>query len=104
MFKGYLSVCPLQEYFILVCSAPSITLPYPFTFPTPHFQQLSIYLLISSTLTSYVLQNYWCSIFLFSFPSFSKSHKVVPLLQTHSTSEFVYDHACFCAYVCLLDL
>jgi hypothetical protein len=35
------------------------------------------------------------------FPSFPKFHRVVPLLQTCSTSEFVYDHTCFCVYVYL---
>jgi hypothetical protein len=35
----------------------------------------------------------------FSFPSFSEFHRAVPLLQSCSTSEFVYDHACF--YICL---
>jgi hypothetical protein len=47
--------------------------------------------------------HYWCSIIFFTFPSFPKFHRVVPLLQTCSTSEFVYDHIYFC--VCLsLDL
>jgi hypothetical protein len=40
-------------------------------------------------------------LYLFSFPSFPKFHRVVPLLQTCSTSEFVYDHAWFCVYVYL---
>jgi hypothetical protein len=31
-------------------------------------------------------------------------HKAVPLFQTCPTSEFVYDHACFCVYVYLSDL
>jgi hypothetical protein len=52
----------------------------------------------------YILQYYWCSILLFSFPSFPKFHRVVPLLQICSTYEFVYCHACFYVYVCLLDL
>jgi hypothetical protein len=39
----------------------------------------------------------------FSFPSFSELHRVVPLLQTCSTYEFVYDDVCFCVYVYLLD-
>jgi hypothetical protein len=39
----------------------------------------------------------YLSLFLFLFPQF---HRVV-LLQAHSTSEFVYDHACFCVYVYL---
>jgi hypothetical protein len=46
------------------------------------------------------MQYYRCSIILFSFPSFPKFH-IVPLLETCSTSEFVYDHACFCVYVYL---
>jgi hypothetical protein len=37
----------------------------------------------------------------FFFPSFPKFHRVVPLLQTSSTSEFVYNHACFCIAVYL---
>jgi hypothetical protein len=41
------------------------------------------------------------SLFLSLFPEF---HRVVPLLQTCSTTEFVFDHACFCVYVYLLDL
>jgi hypothetical protein len=39
-----------------------------------------------------------------SFLSFPELHRVVPLLQTCSTYEFVHDHACFCVYVYLLDL
>jgi hypothetical protein len=42
-----------------------------------------------------VLWYYWCSIILFSFPFFLKFHRVVPLLWTCSTSEFVYDHTYF---------
>jgi hypothetical protein len=77
-------------------------LSYPFLPPPfPIFQQLSIYILISSTFTSYVLQYYWCSIIFLFFPSFLELRKVVLLLQTCSTSEFVYDHVCFCVYVYL---
>jgi hypothetical protein len=70
----------------------------------PIFQQLSIHMLISSTFTSYVLWYYWCSIILFSLPSFPKSNRAVLLLQTCSPSEIAYGHACFCVYVYLLDL
>jgi hypothetical protein len=38
---------------------------------------------------------------LFSFPSFPEFHRVVPLLQTWSTFEFVYNHTCFCGCVYL---
>jgi hypothetical protein len=44
---------------------------------TPIFQQLPIHILLSSTFTCY----YWCSNVLFSFPSFPRFHRVVPLLQ-----------------------
>jgi hypothetical protein len=54
-----------------------------------------LYLLI----LSYAILLMLChSLFLSSFPKF---HRVVPLLQTCSTSEFVYDHVCFCIYVYL---
>jgi hypothetical protein len=39
----------------------------------------------------------------FSFPSFPGFHRVI-LLQTCSTYQFVYEHACFYIYVYLLDL
>jgi hypothetical protein len=56
----------------MVHSTLCITLPYPFS-PIPHFKHLSKHILISSTVTSYVLQCNLCSIILFSFhlsPSF----------------------------------
>jgi hypothetical protein len=47
------------------------------------------------------MQYSWYSIILFSFPSFLKFHRVVPLLPTYSTFELVYDHAYVCIYVYL---
>jgi hypothetical protein len=41
----------------------------------------------------------WYAILLMLYHSLSKFHRVVLLLQTCSTSEFVHDHACFCVYV-----
>jgi hypothetical protein len=45
----------------------------------------------------------WCVLLmlylLFAFSSFPEFHRVNTLLQTCSTSEFVYD--CFCVYVYL---
>jgi hypothetical protein len=76
----------------------------PLYLPSPIFQEPSIHILISSAFTDLVLWYYRCSVTLFSFPSFPEFHRIVSLLQTCSTSEFVYDHACFCAYVYLLDL
>jgi hypothetical protein len=70
--------------------------PLPLYLMPTIFQKLSIYSFISSTITSYVMWYYWCSIILFSFPSFPKFQS---LLQTCSTSEIVYDHTCFCVYV-----
>jgi hypothetical protein len=74
----------------------SLLFSYPFTYHPlffNSFQYTSLYL--SSIFISYVMWCYWYSIILFSFPFFPKFHTVVPLLQTCSTSEFVYDHACF---------
>jgi hypothetical protein len=64
------------------------------------FQYLSLYPLPSQMLCFSVL----LILILFSFPSFPKSHRVVPLLQTCSTYEFIYAHICFCGYVYLLGL
>jgi hypothetical protein len=47
------------------------------------------------------MRYYWCSITFLSFSSLPEFHRIVPLLQTCSTSEFLYDHACFCVYVYL---
>jgi hypothetical protein len=77
MFKRCLNVGLLWVYFTLVHSTLSIIILLPI------FQQLSIYIIISSTFTFYVLQYNWCSIILFSFPSFSKFHSVVPLYYNH---------------------
>jgi hypothetical protein len=71
----------------------------PFYFPSPVFQLLSIHIFTSSTFTPYDMWYYWCSIILFSFLSFSEFHRVVPLKQMCSTTEFVYDHAYFCVYI-----
>jgi hypothetical protein len=69
--------------------------------PLPPSPCFSTHILISSTFTSYGMQYYRCSVILFSFPSFPEFHRVVTLLQTCSTTEHVYDHACFCVYVSL---
>jgi hypothetical protein len=50
---------------------------------------------MSSAFTGGVLWYCWCFMILFSFPSFPMSHRVVLLLQSCSTSEFVYSHVCF---------
>jgi hypothetical protein len=70
-------------------------------FLSPVFQQFSIHIIISSTLTSYGMWYYWCSVILFSFPSFPKYNRLVPLLHKYSTPEFACDHACSCIYVYL---
>jgi hypothetical protein len=95
--KEYLNVCPLLVYFTLVHLTPSITLPYPFTSHIQFFksfQYTSLYLLPSHLMLCDI-------IILFSFSSFPEFHEVVPLLQTCSTPEFVYDYPCFCLYVYL---
>jgi hypothetical protein len=103
--KGFLNVSLLWVYFTLVSSTPCITLPYPFASHPPFFnsfQYTSLYHPYILYLQRHnVLQYCWCSIILFSFPSFPKFHRVVPLLLTCSTYEFVYDYACFLC-ICLL--
>jgi hypothetical protein len=99
--KGCPKVCPLWVYFALVHSNSLITLSYPL--PLPHTTNFSTAFsahpwILYLHILCYVIQ---CSIILFSFPSFSQFHTVVLLFQTYSTSEFVYDHACFCAYMYL---
>jgi hypothetical protein len=74
-------------------------LPLPLHFSTA----FSIHPYILHLHRCYVLQYYWYSVILFFFLSFPEFHRVVTLLQTCSTSEFVYDHVCF-VYVCLLEL
>jgi hypothetical protein len=74
---------------VIMLSFGLVNLPL---FSLTFFQQLLIHILISSTFTSCVMRYYWCLIILFSF------HRVDPLLQICSTSEFVYGHACFCVY------
>jgi hypothetical protein len=97
--KGFLNVSPLWVHFTLVRSTPAMTLPYPFN-PYPPFSTVfTIHLYILYFHRCYVLQHYWYSIILLSFPSFPKFHRVVPLLQTCSMYEFVYNHTYFC--VCL---
>jgi hypothetical protein len=59
----------------LVCSSPSIILPYSFTFHVPIFQELSLHILVSSAFTCYIMQFYWWSIILFLLPlSLSSIH------------------------------
>jgi hypothetical protein len=78
--------------------------PLPIYLPSLIFQQLSMHILISSTFTSCEDKGMWyycCSIILFSFLSFPKFYRVVTLLKTCSTTEFVYDNVCLCVYVYL---
>jgi hypothetical protein len=104
MFKGMSQCMPTVGILYFGPFSPFHYSPLPLYLPPPIFQQFSIHILISSTFTSYVLWYYWCSTILFSFPSFPEFHRVIPLFQTCSTSEFVCGHACFCPYVYLFDL
>jgi hypothetical protein len=72
--------------------------------PFPSFKQLSIYILISSTFTDVMFYNIVDALSLsFPFPPPPSFHRV-PLLQTCSTYEFLYDHVYFCVCAYLLDL
>jgi hypothetical protein len=94
---------PCSEYTLLWSTQPLLSLSLTPLPPIPLFQQLSIPTLISSTFTDVMFYNIVDALS-FSFLSFPEKHRVVSLLQTCSTFEFVYDHACFCVYVFLLDL
>jgi hypothetical protein len=93
--KGFLNVSPLWIYFTLVHPTPSIALAYPFT-SHPHLSTaFNAYSYILYLHRCYVLQYYWSSLLMFSFPSFLQFRSLVPQLQTCSMYEFIYDHACF---------
>jgi hypothetical protein len=88
---GYTLLCSIQPLPLLFISP---------LLPTPHFSTaFSIY--------PYILYLHMlCDItdapsLSFLFPEF---HRAVPLLQTCSTYGFVYDYACFCVLVYILDL
>jgi hypothetical protein len=82
-------------------------LPLLFLTPLPllpffnSFQYTSLYPLPSQILCFMILLMLYHSLFLFFFYEF---HRVVPLLLTCCSYEFVYDHVCFCLYVYLLNL
>jgi hypothetical protein len=101
MFKGVSQCMPSVGMLYLGLFSPFKYSPLSLCLLLSIFQQFSVHILISSTFTSYGMWYYWYSITLFSFPSFPKFHRVVPLLQTSSTFEFVYDHACFYMYIYL---
>jgi hypothetical protein len=69
----------------------------------PHYWAFNTHIYILYLHRCNVLQHYWCSIILFSFPSLPEFHREFQL-QMCSTYEFVYDHACSCVYVYHLDL
>jgi hypothetical protein len=93
--KGFLNISPPWVYFTLVTSSPSITLPYPFISHPPFSAAFNTHPDILCLHRCYVLWHYWCSITLFSFPSFPKFHRVVLLLKTYSTYEFIYGYVVF---------
>jgi hypothetical protein len=96
------SVCPHCESTLLYVFNPFPCSLLPFYPPThPHyfnsFQYISLHLCLHRC---YVLWLCWCSVVLFSFLSFSKFHRVVPLLQTCSTL-WVSVGSCLFLCVCL---
>jgi hypothetical protein len=101
MFKGVSQCMPSVGVLYFGLFNPFEYSPLPLYLPSPVFQKFSVHILITSTFTSYGTWYYWSSIILFSFPSFLQFHRVVPLLQTCSTFEFVYTHAYFCVYIYL---
>jgi hypothetical protein len=77
MFKGESQCMPTVGVLYFGSFNPFHYSPLPLYLPLPIFQQLSIHTLISSTFTCYVLWYYWCSIILFSLPSFPEFQRVV---------------------------
>jgi hypothetical protein len=91
-------------YFTLVHSTPSISLLSPFTSHSPFSTAFNTRPHILYLHRCCALWYHWCSIIPFSFPSFPVFHRVVLLLQTCSTYEFVYDNGYFCEGLRNLDL
>jgi hypothetical protein len=82
---------------------PLLLLSLTFTSHPPFFnsfQYTSLYPLPSDVIFHYITDALSLSL---PFP-LSLSSRVVPLLQTCSTAEFVYDYACLYKYIYLLDL
>jgi hypothetical protein len=100
MFKGVSQWIPAVS--LLYCGQfnPCLTL----YLPPPLFTSFQCTSLCPLPAQMWCFMILWCSIILFSFPSFPEFHRVVPLLKTCSTSEFVYDHVWFCVCVYFLDL
>jgi hypothetical protein len=94
----HLNLCPLWVCFALNCSTLSITLPY----SLPPFFNIIRYTSLYSSPSHFICYDITDALsfsFPFMFPP--EFQRLVPLLQTHCTSEFVYEHACFCVYVYL---
>jgi hypothetical protein len=102
MFKGFIDVSPLRVHFSLIHFNPFHYSLLPLYLPLPIFQQLSVHILISSTVTDVRFYDITDALS-FSLP-FPPSPSSIELLKAHSTQEFVYDHACFGVYVYLSDL
>jgi hypothetical protein len=104
VFKGVSQCTPAVGVLYFGPFNPFHCSPLPLYLPPSIFQQLSVHILVSSTFTDVMFYDITDVLSFFSFPSFPQFHRVVPLLQTCSTSEFVYNHVCFYVYICLLDL
>jgi hypothetical protein len=72
--------------------------PLPLNLSPPHFQHFQ-YTFLHPLPSHRMVYDITIALLFFSFPSFLEFHRVVPLLQTCSTTEFVYDW--FCMYVYL---
>jgi hypothetical protein len=104
MFKGVSQCIPTVSVFYFGPFNSFHYFPYPFTYHHPFSTAFNTYLYTLYLHRCSVLQYHWCSIIPFSFPSFPKFHRVVPLLQTCFTYEFLSDHVCFGIYVYLFAI
>jgi hypothetical protein len=98
LFQGVSQCIPTVSIPWSVQSLPLLSLTLPSHSPFFNsFQYTSLYPLLAQMLCFMILLMLYHSLFLFLL---SKFHRIVPLLQTCSTSKFVYGHVWFlCVFI-----
>jgi hypothetical protein len=98
MFKGVSLCIPTVSILYFGLFSRFHCSPLTLYLSTPIFQQLSIYIHVSSTFTSYILWFYWCSIIFFSFSSFLEFHRVLSINMFYI---WVCTWSCLVLCICL---
>jgi hypothetical protein len=102
MYKGASQGIPTVSILYLGLFNPFLYSPLPLLAPIfNNFQYISLYTLPLQTLCFIMSLMFYDSLFLSLITEF---YRAVSLLQIWSTYEFVYDHACFCVYVCFRSI